>query len=129
VGGKQPEFAVVKPAAKQTTWPVGWPLGEQKPRDVLPKLFETLNAEIDTPLTDVLENIAERLDVVVLYDHYAMARQGIDLAKLNSRFPPSKTWYAKVIDRVLHQSGLTGEWRLDDAGKPLLWVTTLKPVK
>ncbi|HVX12385.1 MAG TPA: hypothetical protein VHC22_14480 [Pirellulales bacterium] len=128
-GSKQPEYAVVKPAAKQTTWPVGWPLGDRKPHDVLPKLFETLNAEIDVPLTDVIDSIAERLDVVVLYDHYALARQGIDLAKLNSRFPASKTWYAKVVDRVLHQSGLTGEWRLDDAGKPLLWVTTLKPVK
>ncbi|MGH7192365.1 MAG: hypothetical protein ACREJM_02390, partial [Candidatus Saccharimonadales bacterium] len=67
------------------------------------------------------------LKVIVLYDHYAMARQGIELTKLNAKFPAKKTWYGKILDKLLHQSGLTGEWRLDDAGKPLLWVTTLKP--
>ena len=128
-GTKKPEYAVIKPDARQTTWPVGWPLEDRKPKDVVPMLFETLNAEIDRPLTETIEVISERLNVVVLYDHYALARQGIDLTKLDAKFPASKTWYAKIIDRVLHQSGLTGEWRLDDGGKPLLWVTKLKPVK
>jgi hypothetical protein len=128
--GKKLEYAIVKPDAKQTTWPVGWPLEERKPKDVVPALFETLNAEIDDiPLKEAMDAIAERLKVAVLYDHYALARQGIDLAKLNAKFPSSKTWYGKIIDRLLHQSGLKGEWRLDDAGKPLLWVTTLRPVK
>jgi hypothetical protein len=128
--GKKPEYTVVKPDAKQTIWPVGWPLEDRKPKDVVPQLFETLNAEIDDiPLAEALDVIGERLKVVVLYDHYALARQGINLSKVNAKFPARKTWYAKIIDRLLHQSGLNGEWRLDDAGKPFLWVTTLKPVK
>lgn len=129
-GAKHVEYSIVKPAEKQATWPVGWPLEDRKPKDVIPKLFEMLNAEIDDiPLTEAIDVIAERLSVRVLYDHYAMARLGIDLAKLQAKFPAKKTWYGKIIDRILHQSGLTGEWRLDDAGKPLLWVTTLKPVR
>lgn len=127
---KKVAYAVVKPAEKQATWPVGWPLEDRKPKDVVPALFETLNAEIDDiPLTEAIGVICERLKVPVLYDHYALARQGIELAKLQAKFPARKTWYGKIIDRVLHQSGLTGEWRLDDAGKPLLWITTLKPVR
>lgn len=127
---KKVEYAIVKPAERQATWPVGWPLEDRKPKDVVPALFETLNAEIDDiPLTEAIDVLAERLKVHVLYDHHALARQGIDLAKLQAKFPARKTWYGKIIDRILHQSGLTGEWRLDDAGKPLLWVTTLRPVK
>jgi hypothetical protein len=128
---KKPEYAVIKPEAKEVTWPVGWPLEDRKPRDVLPELFETHNAEIEEGvlLGEALEAIGELLKTRVLYDHYALARHGIDVAKVTVKFPASKTWYAKVVDKVLHQAGLKGEWRLDDAGKPLLWVTTLKPVR
>lgn len=127
---KKIEYTIVRPAEKQPTWPVGWPLEDRKPKDVVPALFEMLNAEIDDiPLIEAIEAVCERLKVRVLYDHYALALRGIDLAKLQAKFPARKTWYGKIIDRILHQSGLTGEWRLDDAGKPLLWVTTLKPVK
>lgn len=129
--GKGLRYTVVKPSAGQKTWPVGWPLDDRKPNDVVPKLFETLPAEIDDiPLTDVLDEVVgARLKAPVLYDHYSLARQGIDLKRAVAKFPPSKTWYAKIIDRVLHQAGLKGEWRLDEGGKPLLWVTTLRPVK
>jgi hypothetical protein len=128
---KKIEYTIVKPADRQTTWPVGWPLGDRKPKDVVPALFETLNAEIDDiPLTEAMQAVVVgRLKAPVLYDHYALARHGIDLGKLQAKFPASKSWYGKIIDRVLHQAGLTGEWRTDDAGKPLLWVTTLKPVR
>ncbi|HVA48465.1 MAG TPA: hypothetical protein VNH11_19025 [Pirellulales bacterium] len=130
-GGKGPKYAVLKPSAGQTTWPVGWPLQDRKPGDVMPKLFETLNAEIEEiPLTDVLDTVVgERLKAPVLYDHYALARQGIELQKAIATFPPGKTWYYKLVDKLLHRAGLKGEWRLDDGGKPLLWVTTLLPVK
>jgi hypothetical protein len=124
---KRPEYAVLKPDAKQTTWPVGWPLQDRKPKDVVPELFETLNAEIDdTPIAEALEVIGGRLKAKILYDHYSLARQGIDVSKVTAKFPASKTWYAKIVDKLLHQAGLKGEWRLDDGGKPLLWVTTLK---
>lgn len=127
---KKVEYGVVRPDARQITWPVGWPLEDRKPKDVAPELFETLNAEIDDiPLAEAMEVIGGRLKAKVLYDHYALARQGIDVAKVAVKFPASKTWYAKIVDKLLHQAGLKGEWRVDDGGAPLLWVTTLMPVK
>jgi hypothetical protein len=127
---KKPEYTIIKPGARVMTWPVGWPLEDRKPKDVIPELYEQRNAEIDDfPLGEALEAIAGRLKTPVLYDHYALARQGIDVTKVNVKFPAARTWYGKVIDKLLHQAGLKGEWRLDDAGKPLLWVTTLKPVR
>lgn len=127
---KQVEYAIVSLAAKQPTWPPGWPLDGKKPRDVLPALFDTLNVDIDDyPLDEALTAISEKLGAPILYDRYALARQGIDVTKARVSFPPGKSWYYRIIDKLLYQSGLKGEWRLDDAGKPLLWVTTLKPVR
>ncbi|HJT32891.1 MAG TPA: hypothetical protein VJ783_12695 [Pirellulales bacterium] len=127
---KQVEYAIIKPAAKQITWPPGWPLEPKKPRDVLPALFETLNVDIDDyPLDEALTAISEKLGAPILYDRYALARQDIDVTKARVTFPPGKSWYYRIIDKLLFQSSLKGEWRLDDAGKPLLWVTTLKPVR
>jgi hypothetical protein len=127
---KKIEYAVVKPGGAHATWPVGWPLEDRKPADLLPELFESRNAEIDDfPLAETLEAICDKLKTPVLYDHYALARQGIEPAKVNVKFPASRTWYAKVIDKVLHQAKLKGEWRVDEGGKPLLWVTTQKPVE
>lgn len=127
---KQVEYAIVKPAAKQITWPVGWPLEPKKPRDVLPALFETLNVDIDDyPLDEALTAISDKLGFPILYDRHALARHGVDVTNARVTFPPGKSWYNRIIDKLLYQSGLKGEWRLDDAGKPLLWVTTLKPVR
>ena len=128
-GHKQVEYAVVKPAAKQIIWPVGWP-SDKKPGEMMPRLFESLNVDIDDyPLDEALAAIGDKLRVPILYDRYALARHGIDVARARVTFPPGKSWYFKIIDKLLHQSGLKGEWLLDEAGKPLLWVTTLKPVR
>jgi hypothetical protein len=127
---KKLEYAVAKSGGGQTSWPVGWPLEERKPKDLIPELFEPHNAEIeDNPLAEALEAIGDLLETPVLYDHYALARQGIDAAKVNVKFPPGRTWYGKVLEKILYQARLKGEWRVDEAGKPLLWVTTLKPVR
>lgn len=127
---KQVEYAVIKSAARQQVWPAGWPLGKQKPDKVLPELFKSINVDIDDyPLDEALSAIGDKLGVPILYDHHALARRGIEADKVKVRFPPGKSWYFKIIDKLLHQADLQGDWRLDDAGKPLLWVTTLKPVR
>ncbi len=126
---KQVVFAVVKPAAKQIIWPAGWPLGKKKPDKLLPALFESTPVDIDDyPLDEALSAIGDKLAVPILYDHYALDRRGIQ-TNVKVTFPPGKSWYFKIIDKLLHQADLQGEWKLDDAGRPLLWVTTLKPVR
>ncbi|HXT58723.1 MAG TPA: hypothetical protein VN699_08805 [Pirellulales bacterium] len=123
------QYAITRPSADRTPWPIGWP-ADRPAREILPQLFEQLNVEIDdTPLSETLEAIAERLGSPVLYDHYALARRGIDPEKAKIKLAPAKLAYAIILNKALHQADLKGEWRIDEAGKPLLWVTTLKPVK
>ncbi|HEX7446334.1 MAG TPA: hypothetical protein VF306_02250 [Pirellulales bacterium] len=126
---KQVQYAVVSTAARQAVWPVGWPLGKKKPDKVLPGLFESIPVDIDDyPLDEALSAIGDKVGFRILYDHAALARRGIE-TNVTVSFPPGKSWYFKIIDKLLHQADLQGEWRLDDADKPLLWVTTLKPVR
>ncbi|HVX59857.1 MAG TPA: hypothetical protein VHC19_04620 [Pirellulales bacterium] len=126
---KRPEYVIAKGASNPTPWPVGWP-ADKPARELLPELFEQLNVEFDNvPLTDALTAVGGRLKSPVLYDHYALARNGIDLEKAVVALPPSRLAYAIILRKVLHQVDLKGEWRIDETGAPLLWVTTLKPVK
>ena len=116
-------------AAKEgiQSWPIGWPPGEKDEGKIIPPLFEFIKVEIDnTPAEEALAAIQARLKTPFLYDHNNMARDRIDLAK-KVKVPAGKTFYKKILDQVLFQAGLKCEVRLDDAGKPLVWITTLKP--
>ena len=128
--GKRIEYVVHKPIAGHMPWPVGWP-PEVKASDLVPDLMEKLNEiEIEEkPLTETFVVIGERLKTPVLYDHVALARQGLDPYKTKVSLKGEQWWYGKVIDKILFKTKLKGEWRMDEAGKPLLWVTTFKQAK
>jgi hypothetical protein len=107
-------------------WPVGWP-----PKDsagqTLPELFKFLNVEIDrTPVADVVEAVRQRVQTSVLYDHLALARHKVDRTTPVS-LPKSHTFYARALSQALATAQLKYELRVDEAGKPFLWITTLRP--
>lgn len=107
-------------------WPVGWP-PKEPPGQTLPELFKFLNVEIDrTPVADVVEAIRLRVQVSVLYDHLALARHKVELHTAVS-VPKSQTFYAKALSQALSAAKLKYELRVDEAGKPFLWITTLRP--
>ena len=109
-------------------WPVGW-TPEKLPKDVLPKLFEFLDVRLqNVSAAQAMQAIADRLQVVYLVDHNALARHGIEPEKTPVNIPATRTFYGKALDRVLFQAGLQYEVRIDEAGTPLLWITTIKPL-
>jgi len=109
-------------------WPVGW-TPEKLPKDVLPKLFEFLDVRLEkVSAAETLQAIADRLQVVYLFDHNALARHGIEPEKTAVNLPASRTYYARVLERILFQAGLKYELRIDEAGTPFLWITTVKPL-
>ena len=109
------------------SWPVGWK-PDKKPRDVIPLLFEFLTVEIrNIPLTQACDAIQKRLKVPFLMDHEALARHGIDPEKHNVSLPAKRTFYKRALDRLLSQVRLRGEVRVDEAGQPIMWISTIKP--
>jgi hypothetical protein len=107
------------------SWPIGWPL-EKTPREAMPDLFKFLNVEIaDTPYPEAMEAIQGRLKTPFLYDHNALARHRIDLAAIHVSVPAGRTYYKRILDRMLFQAKLKSALRMDDAGAPFLWITTV----
>lgn len=125
-GANGAELALVDVREAMESWPVGWP-SEKPDRDVAPKLFEFLNAEFnDVPLLEALGALEKRLEMPALFDHNSLARQRIDLAAIKVSLPEGKTFYKRILDRILTQAKLTMEVRVDEAGKPFLWISTLR---
>jgi hypothetical protein len=110
----------------RASWPVGWP-PETTPIETAPKLFNNLNVEIeDTPVSLALEAISGRIEMPVLYDHNSLARQRIDPSEAKVSLPAERTYYQRIINRMLNQVQLNGELRVDEAGTPFLWISTIR---
>jgi hypothetical protein len=126
--GGQPEYAVVRAKRDMEIWPVGWPPEKPLPQ-VIPTMYESLNANIqDVSLSTALGALSKRLKVPFLFDHNALARHEIDPDKKKVNSPQSKITYQHLLRKILSQAGLKSEVRIDEAGKPLVWITTVKPL-
>ncbi len=118
-------LAILEVRQASESWPVGWP-SDRSPRETLPELFHFLNVEIeDTPLSEALEAIGDRLPAPLLYDHNSLARQRIVLADIPVSLDPGRTYYQRILTRLLSQAKLTSELRVDDGGTPFLWISPL----
>ena len=108
------------------SWPVGWP-PQQPPRETAPQLFAFLNVEIeDTPLADALDAIRTRLELPMLFDHNSLARHRIDPARVQVALPAGRTYYLGAVSRLLNQAQLKNDLRVDEAGRPFLWISTFQ---
>ena len=56
-----------------------------------------------------------------------MGLHGIDPAKIQVKLPKKKLTYSLILQKILAQGKLKKELRADEAGKTLMWITTLKP--
>jgi hypothetical protein len=115
-------YRVAKPVRGLESWPVGWVSPEPAAR-LVPELFESINVEIaETPVAEVVSTVAQRLGLVVLYDHNSLAAKEIDPAAVLATLPQKQLTYSLVLKRVLAQALLEHEVRVDEAGKPLIWI-------
>lgn len=125
--GDEIELAITASAGAKDLWPIGWAT-ETAPAKVLPAIIKPTNAEIedDTPLAGALAIVAKRLEVPVLFDHNNMARKGVDLAEAKVSLPAERLTYSNVLKKMLYQANLKYELRLDEADKPILWISPLR---
>jgi hypothetical protein len=122
------ECVLTKAKPGMEAWPVGWE-PEKRPGEVLPGLYEFLNVNVQgVTATQLMDAVGERLKVPVLLDHNAVARHGLEPDKALVNLPPARTSYALLLKKGLYQAGLHHELRVDESGKPFLWVSTIKPL-
>ncbi len=121
------EYHLAEPVKGQEAWPVGFKPAKRA-ADELPILFEMLNVEIsEIPVIEAVQAIEGRLEVPLIYDRNAMALHGADPATAPADVPAKRMSYSQVLSKVLFQAGLRYELRVDEADKPFLWITTVKP--
>jgi hypothetical protein len=108
------------------SWPIGWP-PQQGLTETLPSLGKFLNVEInEVVLQSALDSIQKRVEAPFLYDHNGILRQRIDMSTRKVSLAPGKTYYKKILDRILGQAHLQCEVRVDEADTPFLWVSPVK---
>jgi hypothetical protein len=120
-------YVVKKAELDRELWPVGWPAeGAQK---VLPALYEFHNVNVSgVSAAKLLAVVGKQVSAAVLYDHNALARYGIEPDKATVSHPQQRTTYSVALRKMLGKIGLKFEVRVDEAGKPFLWISTLRPV-
>ena len=127
--GRELTYRVVQAKDQRDVWPIGW-ASDRPARELLPALFESHTVNIqNVSAAQAMEAIAQKVGAPLLVDHNALARHGIEPEKVNVTLPPGKTTtYGLALRRVLGQAKLKSEVRVDEAGTPFVWVTTIKPI-
>lgn len=124
--GKEVKLRIASSRALDEAWPIGWP-SEKGLTETLPAMGKFINVEINNVvLSEALASIEKRVAAPFLYDHNGLARQQIDPAKIKCSLSPGKTFYKKILDRILSQAHLQCEVRIDEAETPFVWISTVK---
>lgn len=117
---------ITRAGSSDQAWPIGWRLTEPI-SEVVPKLMDKLNIEVkDIPLADVLNALQAKVDIPFVFDHIELKRNHISIEKIKITIRPIRATYNKVLGGILAKHRLSGEVRIDEAGTPFYWITTLK---
>lgn len=116
------ELALLDGKTSAELWPIGWATQEDTSK-LAPKMLETLSAEIDgVTAAEALEAIQQRVEVPFLWDHNSLALKKIKLDTPVS-LPAGKRLYAKLLTEILGKVRCHYEIRVDENGKPFLWIS------
>jgi hypothetical protein len=118
-------LTLAKPQTGGDLWPIGWPPEGTDEAKTLPVLYKFIPFEIDgVPAAQAIDALQTRINVPFLFDYNNMVRGRVDLKK-PVKLTSGKSFFRRILDTVLFQAGLKAEVRIDDAGTPFIWITTL----
>ena len=125
--GKPFVLRVVRTSPKQESWPAGWK-PDKTPRQMAPAMYRFTTVEISGyTLAQALEALTPHMGIPLLFDERIIAERKIDVTKVEVKFPNRKTYVRRAFDNVLSQGRLTGEFCIDEAGRPFYWITQFGP--
>ena len=121
------ELVVVALSETDDVWPVGWPL-QKSNAETAPKLFKFADTEIeleDIELDGVLEAAAGVIEIPILIDRHGLSQKRIDLSKVKVSHPAKRTTWMNALRTLTFQAKVKPELLIDEAGRPLLWITPI----
>ncbi len=114
---------VARDTRRSESWPVGWK-ADSPPRLVVPKLYDSLTIEIGNyTVQQALQALQPRLEIPMIFDDWILAQRNIHPAEIQVKIARKKMFLKRAVDRVLSQSRLAAELRVDEQGQPFLWIT------
>ena len=120
------ELVVDPIKADAKLWPVGWD-PKDAPIETAPVLFKLLPVNLhDVGLQDLLATIEAKTKIPMRLDLSAIARQRIDLDEIRVDHPSRTTSWSLLIRRITAKSGLIRDLKIDERGKPFMWITPMK---
>ncbi len=123
------ELALVTQADVSKVWPVGWETSTQFPK-IARKLYQLVPIELkDVKLLDLLHAISVKTEIPVMIDYYKIEGKGIDLEKVIVSYPSRKTSWSRLLRGVTVPNKMTRQYKIDEAGRPFVWITTSVPIK
>jgi hypothetical protein len=126
--GKALLLRVASAHGLKESWPVGHE-PQEAPGAVAPVLFQAIEVEIaDYSVTEALDAITPRLvhrgePIPVVWDRFALRREGIDPTKVGAQIALGRMTYKRIVDRLASQARLAAKLRIDENGRPFLWLT------
>lgn len=120
------ELLIDVPDKAPNVWPVGWPL--KQPRQTsAPKLFSLQQMFLDDKsVLDVVGMASEAVGLPVLFDYPELDRIDQNWADLPVVYPPRQATWHTVLRDVLNKGKLTFDLWQDEAGRPFIYITSLK---
>ena len=122
------ELRVDPLAEGRDRWPVGWELSEDVSRLQLAREFFRLRViEFhDKPLPEVFRLASSDSGLPIVVDTYSIRQEGIDLSGLRVEFPRRQASWSLVLRAATNPHKLTRRLRLDETGRPFVWITSLR---
>lgn len=119
-----PTLLVLAPlAGGRDAWPAGHP-SRRRPFDLAPKLATAIPVEVKGySLADAVAAVEPRLGVPLIWDHHALRSAGVDPAGVQVSLAKTRTYYLRILEKLLFQARLKPDLRTDESGAPFLWVT------
>ncbi|MAT13954.1 MAG: hypothetical protein CMJ46_01635 [Planctomyces sp.] len=106
----------------ETPWPIGWEW-EGYPKQIAPSFFGLTTIRIqEFTLTKFIEYIEENTEIPMVFDTLAFRVIQLDPDEINVTIRPDKTAWNLLLNKGLIPLRMRAERRLDEAGKPFLWV-------
>ena len=124
IGPGRFRLSVVPTRKAKEHWPVGWPPVLETTK-FAPGLmtFAAIEAR-KTRLRAFLDAISQRTAVPYLLDHNALALADIDSDETRVDLAARRTFYLNHLRRALRPVKLEAILKIDESGRPLLWITT-----
>jgi len=121
--GKPLQLSIALYDPQKEAWPVGWKPAVSS-RQSAPQLFELRNIELNGfTLSQALTALAPALKIPVMLDHWVLAQQQINPAKIQVAQPNKRTYLKATVSKLASQAKLTAEVRVDEQEQPFLWLT------